>query len=137
MEAKVELIHMKDQNGRYAVLEKEEAMEENDTIKRIKEMEQRFDKARAAVDLLQNAIENYMQTMEDIELLQEYYTSDDWKDDFSADEAGELSQELKRGVLSEDGVWFLLEDNKKLKDSVLRLSDELKDDEKTSISTVV
>ena len=122
---------MKEQNGRYAVLEKEESMEDNDTVKRVKEMEQRFDKARTAVDLLQN----YIQTMEDIKLLQEYYTGDDWKDDFSADEAGKIPQELKRGVLSEDGVWFLSEDNKKLAETITRLSDELKDEE-TATATV-
>ena len=103
-------------------------MEENIAVKRIKEMEQRFDKARTAVDLLQNALQNYIQTMEDIKLLQEYYTGDDWKYDFSADEAGKLPKELKRGVLSEDGVWFLLEDNKKLAETITRLNDELKDE---------
>lgn len=40
--------------------------------------------------------------------LERYYTSDAWKQDFAADEAGLLPKELKRGVLSEDGVYNLL-----------------------------
>ena len=44
-----------------------------------------------------------------LRLLSDYYTSSAWKRDFAADEAGLLPKELKRGVLSEDGVYNLLE----------------------------
>ena len=40
--------------------------------------------------------------------LSEYYGSASWKRDFAADEAGLLPQKLKRGVLSEDGIYNLL-----------------------------
>ena len=40
--------------------------------------------------------------------LEKYYTSDAWKQDFAAHEAGLIPKELKRGVLSEDGVYNLL-----------------------------
>ena len=43
-----------------------------------------------------------------IRILAEYYTSDEWKQDFADDEAGRLPKDLKRGVLSEDGLWNLL-----------------------------
>ena len=46
------------------------------------------------------------------ELLRElaaYYTGPKWKEDFAADEAGQLPADLKRGVLSEDGIYNLLE----------------------------
>ena len=42
--------------------------------------------------------------------LEAYYGSDEWKADYAADEAGLLPKELKRGVLSEDGLYDLLED---------------------------
>ena len=45
---------------------------------------------------------------EAIRILAEYYGSDDWKRDFADDEAGLLPKELKRGVLSEDGIWNVL-----------------------------
>ena len=44
--------------------------------------------------------------------LEEYYTSDEWKRDFAADEAGQLPENLRRGVLSEDGIYNLLEEYK-------------------------
>ena len=42
-------------------------------------------------------------------ILEEYYTSAKWREDYEADEAGQLSPDLKRGVLSQDGVYDLLE----------------------------
>ena len=44
-----------------------------------------------------------------IEELEAYYSGDDWKKDFADDEAGRLPQDLQRGVLSEDGIFNLLE----------------------------
>jgi GNAT superfamily N-acetyltransferase len=41
--------------------------------------------------------------------LSDYYSSPAWKRDFAADEAGLLPKDLKRGVLSEDGIYGLLE----------------------------
>lgn len=42
--------------------------------------------------------------------LSAYYSSDAWKRDFTTDEAGLLPKDLKRGVLSEDGIYSLLEE---------------------------
>ena len=41
--------------------------------------------------------------------LETYYTSAEWKQDFEADEAGLLPDQLPRGVLSEDGLCDLLD----------------------------
>ena len=48
--------------------------------------------------------------------LEWYYSSDEWKQDFEADEAGLLPSDLKRGVLSEDGIYDLLEECRALID---------------------
>ena len=40
--------------------------------------------------------------------LARYYESSEWKRDFEDDEAGRLPQNLKRGVLSEDGIYDVL-----------------------------
>ena len=37
-----------------------------------------------------------------------YYESGQWLKDYEADERGELPPTLKRGVLSQDGLWELL-----------------------------
>ena len=44
--------------------------------------------------------------------LTSYYESGQWLQDFEADERGELPKNLKRGVLSEDGVYNLLSEFK-------------------------
>ena len=46
--------------------------------------------------------------LEAIRILAAYYGSDEWKQDFADDEAGILPKDLKRGVLSEDGIWNVL-----------------------------
>lgn len=40
--------------------------------------------------------------------------SGQWKADFEADEAGEIPDEVKRGVLSEDGLYDLLQGAEKI-----------------------
>ena len=71
-------------------------MKTDPRISRIREMERRFNRARAALN--------------DIAILRQYMDSGLWKEDFEADERGELPANLKRGVLSEDGLWNLLEE---------------------------
>ena len=41
--------------------------------------------------------------------LEAYYSSAQWRRDLAADAAGRLPKDLKRGVLSEDAVWNMLE----------------------------
>ena len=79
-------------------------------LERIKQMEQRLEKAAAAVMALSAALDRYEEIQKDLSVLNEYYGSELWKQDFADDEAGRLPTELKRGVLSEDGLWNLLSD---------------------------
>ena len=87
-----------------------------ENIDRIGQMEQRLDRALDAVREMEAAIEHYDAVQEDIRILNDYLGSDDWKADFAADEAGLLPADLKRGVLSEDGIWNLLEDWRELEE---------------------
>lgn len=73
---------------------------EKNAFKRIGEMEVLFDKISAGED-----------TPEDRTKLEAYYTGEDWRFDFGLDEAGLLPANLKRGVLSEDGIYNLLENS--------------------------
>lgn len=79
-------------------------------IERIKEMEVRLERAAAAVMDMSAALDKYEAVQEDIKALRKYYDSRQWKQDYADDEAGQLPADLKRGVLSEDGIWNLLED---------------------------
>ena len=83
-------------------------------IERIKTMEQHLDRASQAVMKLSAALDDYAEALTSISELEKYYGSDDWKQDFADDEQGLLPQDLKRGVLSEDGIWNVLTDNQDL-----------------------
>ena len=77
-------------------------------IERIKWMEQRFNNALAAIK--NGNVDSLKAIKDDIAELSKYYGSELWKIDFAAEEAGNLPPDLKRGVLSEDGIWNLLAD---------------------------
>ena len=85
-------------------------------IERIKQMELRMQRAAKAVTELSAALDNYESVQEDIAELDNYYGSEMWKQDYADDEAGRLPANLKRGVLSEDGIWNLLSDARELSD---------------------
>ena len=72
-------------------------------------MERHLDTAREAVRVLSEALEKFEAAQPSFSALNEYYGSEAWRQDFSADEAGLLPRHLKRGVLSEDDVWNVLE----------------------------
>ena len=79
-------------------------------IARIRQMERRLNRSTAAVKRLEAALDKWEDAQEAIVALEEYYGSDLWKQDLADDEAGRLPADLKRGVLSEDGIWNLLTD---------------------------
>ena len=87
-------------------------------IDRISHMEALMDKSVEVIARLEQAIEDFDAIQPDIAELETYYTSSQWRKDFEADEAGKLPKDLKRGVLSEDGIWNVLEDYKRLKEVV-------------------
>lgn len=97
-------------------------MEKNkEQIARIRKMERRLNRALSAMKRLELALEKYEAAQDDIAALDEYYGSDLWKQDLADDEAGRLPNDLKRGVLSEDGIWNLLTDFKELKERMREL----------------
>ncbi len=81
-------------------------------VERIKWMEQRFNKALAAIK--DGSAASLKAVKEDIAELSKYYDSELWKLDLAADEAGNLPADLERGVLSEDGIWNLLSDYREI-----------------------
>ena len=83
-------------------------------LARIRQMERRLNRATMAVKRLETALDKWEAAQEAIAALNEYYGSDLWKQDLADDEAGRLPADLKRGVLSEDGIWNLLTDCREL-----------------------
>lgn len=84
-------------------------------IDRIKAMEVRLDRALETTKKLDEAIECFRKVVPEINELIAYYEAEDWRNDFEADSAGKLPADLKRGVLSEDGIYNLLTDYERLK----------------------
>ena len=82
-----------------------------DYLIRINDMEAVFDRVNY---LMINNLADSDELKADIETLESYYTSQQWKDDFALDEAGKLPDSLKRGVLSEDGIYDLLDKYKNI-----------------------
>ena len=85
-------------------------------IERIERMERNLERATNALRVLNDALDEYEAVQEAFHELDSYYGSDTWKQDFSDDEQGRLPKDLKRGVLSEDAVWNVLEDYRTLKE---------------------
>ena len=93
-------------------------MRETKQIRRIRDMEAKMDEARAVLERFSAAFQDYVQIQDAVAELEEYYAGD-WMKDYEADEAGKLPADLKRGILSEDALFDLLEDNRLAASDVL------------------
>ena len=82
--------------------------EMTERIRRITEMESRYDRIRHALRASGACPDRLDSVRGDIQALSAYYEGSLWREDFEADEAGLLPPDLKRGVLSEDAVYDLL-----------------------------
>lgn len=78
-----------------------------ETIERIKAMELCFDTLQDAVEEDPAALREES-FQEKLQILLRYYEGGQWLQDYALDEMGQLPKNLKRGVLSEDGVYNFL-----------------------------
>ena len=76
-----------------------------EAIDRVRKMEEIFDTLTVGAKTHPPHIDPKL-----LRILVDYYDNGDWLHDFELDEAGLLPSDLKRGVLSEDGVYNLLAD---------------------------
>lgn len=85
-----------------------------DQLERIEDMEKSYDIVRKAITDFASAMEKYQAALPLLQELKDYYQSEEWMNDYQDDESGMLPSELKRAVLSEDGISSLLEVNVEL-----------------------
>lgn len=85
-------------------------------LERIARYERILDRAEAAAKQMEDALDAWDAVRDELTELEKYYTSREWKADYDADAAGKLPPELKRGVLSEDGIDSVLERFRDLKE---------------------
>ena len=81
---------------------------QEEIVARVKLMEQYFDEIRKATKQDSKAVYKSDDLRETWQALLAYYEGGQWLKDFECDERGELPKDLKRGVLSEDGVYNLI-----------------------------
>lgn len=77
-------------------------------VERITQMEGYFDRIQAAVKTDPKSLNEDESLKKMLRILTEYYENGQWLIDYIHDENGELPAGMKRGVLSEDGVYNLL-----------------------------
>lgn len=75
---------------------------------RIAQNSSKFKRAEEAIKEAEIGVDMLLDAWEDICSLTEYMDSGQWKEDFEADERGEISKDIDRGVLSEDGLYNAL-----------------------------
>lgn len=92
-----------------------DSTETTERIRRIIEMESRYDRISQALHTAGVCPDHLDSIRNDVQALSIYYEGSLWREDFEADEAGLLPPALKRGVLSEDGVYNLLSEYDMLK----------------------
>ena len=80
----------------------------------LRKMEAILQQATKTINTLEESIFDLKHMQDDIQKLADYYGSKQWRKDFEADEQGLYPEDLKRGVLSEDGIYNLLERNKEV-----------------------
>ena len=81
-----------------------------DQLERITIMEQKMRMIKENMDYLYVGLQNYLNLLPQMKELEDYYESQKWMNDHDDDEQGRLPSDLKRGVLSEDGVWNIFEE---------------------------
>ncbi len=95
-------------------------------IERISYYETLLNEAAAVLKQYEAALNAYIDIQHKITELEKYYVSPEWKEDFEASESGKLPKDLLCGVLSEDGIDHLLEDNRQLQDEIKAIAKQLK-----------
>ena len=83
--------------------------EKLDQLQRIRHYEELLQNVQQMLQAEELPVHLQEELEEKIRELEEYYVSDLWKQDFADEEAGLLPKDLPRGVLSEDGIYAVLE----------------------------
>ena len=91
-------------------------------LQRIKDLEYKFSEVSRVLAALDMALDEFAGVKNYIDDLREYMESGQWKADFEADERGEIPSDIERGVLSEDGLYDLLESVDKILGRVMGIT---------------
>ena len=96
-------------------------------IERIQYMESIMEEMEEVLLALREDLEKYRSLGDKIKELELYYGSELWRRDFEDDSEGKLPADLKRGILSEDGLWDLLAERESLLSVMSQMAESKKD----------
>lgn len=85
------------------------------SAERVRAMEEAYDRSRLVCDRLTEAIDAFEGSRNTFAALAGYMDSGLWLQDYERDESGGFPADLKRGVLSQDGLYDLLDDIERLR----------------------
>ncbi len=88
----------------------------SDTLARISYFEAKLLKCNTVHAQLRKALDDFRLIQQDVDELECYYSGQDWKNDFEKEEQGLIPKEIRRGILSEDGIYSMLDENHELKE---------------------
>ena len=92
-------------------------------IKRIEEMENSLDTSIEKIKQFEESLKEYKNIQKHIKKLSKYYGSKEWYKDF--DDYNEKKINQKAGVLSEDGIYNLLMENKEIAQELDKISKKI------------
>ena len=95
-------------------MEQHAEVSREEQLRRISHYESLLQAVQRAVSAPEASTAELVSLREAADALDRYYGGDDWKRDLADDEAGLLPKDLRRGVLSEDGVYNALETYREL-----------------------
>ena len=95
---------------------------------RVSLMSAAYDRLRGVTTMLTEKAEELETIAPDVDILKGYVVSQQWLYDFEADERGEISPGVNRSILSEDGLYNLLEELEVLMHTFERLLDRFASD---------
>ena len=91
--------------------------EDTAAVSRIRQMESYFDRLHAAFHNTPERLKTDPTLRSMLRALTDYYENGQWLEDYDRDARGELPASLKRGVLSQDGLYDLLDQMEHMKRS--------------------
>ena len=98
-------------------------MKIEERIARIKHLEQNYDECNISIEEFKDQIKKFKSIYPKIAELNEYYNDGSFLEDYKMDEKGQIPQDLKRGILSEDAIYDLLMEFDKIDQSIKELDE--------------
>lgn len=77
----------------------------------ISQMEEKFDRHNDLLKKVNELLDEFEKGQSDYQELRDYYYSEKFQEDFEKSNKGELPEDLKCGVLSEDAIFNIIVDN--------------------------